>query len=83
MRDRCGAGQHSCRPAVTTTSPGTGGGHALTATVTPLDPARIMASLRIAAAAVKAAKTRADRARELRRCDILLDRLNTARRRGR
>jgi hypothetical protein len=56
----------------------------LVATVTPVDPARILASLRIAAAAVKAAKTHVDRKNALRRCDILLDRLNVAcRRRGR
>lgn len=55
----------------------------LVATVTPVDPARILASLRIQAAAVRAAKTRVDRKNALRRCDILLDRYNVARRRDR
>lgn len=55
----------------------------MAATVTPVDPARIVASLRIQAAAVRAAKTGVDRRNALRRCDILLDRYNTARRRGR
>lgn len=53
----------------------------LAATVTPVDPARIIASLRIQAAAVRASKTRGERLNALRRCDILLDRYNVARRR--
>lgn len=47
---------------------------------TLFDPRMIVANLRIAAAAVRTAKTRGERLNALRRCDILLDRLNAARR---
>ena len=45
--------------------------------------AQITASLRIAAIAVRKAKTRTDRSFALRRCDILLDRYNLVRQQDR